>query len=95
MQHLNATYRAEPALYEADFTQDGFEWIDCRDADTSTISFIRKGKGTGDVILIAANFTPVPRLRYRLGVPRGGFWKKSSTATQTSTAAAATGTLAA
>lgn len=76
VQHLNATYRAEPALYEADFTQDGFEWIDCRDADTSTISFIRKGKGTGDVILIAANFTPVPRLRYRLGVPRGGFWKE-------------------
>jgi len=76
VQHLNATYRAEPALYEADFTQDGFEWIDCRDADTSTISFIRKGKSTGDVILIAANFTPVPRLRYRLGVPRGGFWKE-------------------
>ena len=76
VQSLNATYRTEPALYEADFTQDGFEWIDFRDADTSVISFLRKGKSTGDMVVIAANFTPVPRIDYRLGVPRGGFWKE-------------------
>jgi 1,4-alpha-glucan branching enzyme len=76
VQSLNALYRQEPALHEADFTRDGFEWVDFRDADTSVISFLRKGKSTGDLFMIAANFTPVPRIQYRLGVPRGGFWKE-------------------
>jgi 1,4-alpha-glucan branching enzyme len=76
VQSLNAAYRREPALYEADFSQEGFEWIDACDADASVISFLRKGKKTGDIILVAANFTPVPRIGYRLGVPRGGFWSE-------------------
>jgi 1,4-alpha-glucan branching enzyme len=76
VQSLNAAYRREPALYEADFSQEGFEWIDACDADASVISFLRKGRITGDVIMVAANFTPVPRIGYRLGVPRGGFWSE-------------------
>ncbi len=76
VQSLNAAYRREPALYEADFTQEGFEWIDACDADASVISFLRKGKKTGDIVIVAANFTPVPRNGYRLGVPRGGFWSE-------------------
>ncbi len=76
VQSLNAAYRREPALYEADFTQEGFEWIDACDAEASVISFLRKGKKTGDVIMVAANFTPVPRIGYRLGVPRCGFWSE-------------------
>jgi 1,4-alpha-glucan branching enzyme len=76
IQSLNAMYRNEPALYEADFSRDGFEWIDACDADASVISFLRKGKSTGDIIMVAANFTPVPRISYRLGVPRGGFWSE-------------------
>jgi 1,4-alpha-glucan branching enzyme len=76
VQSLNAMYRNEPALYEADFTNEGFEWIDSRDADASVISFLRKGKRTGDTFVVTANFTPVPRIHYRLGVPRGGFWRE-------------------
>ena len=76
VQSLNAAYRAEPALYQADFTREGFEWIDAGDADASVISFLRKGTKTGDVIMVVANFTPVPRIHYRLGVPRGGFWRE-------------------
>jgi 1,4-alpha-glucan branching enzyme len=76
VQDLNHLYRTEPSLHEADFEQAGFEWIDFRDADSSIIIFARKGKTSGDIMLAAANFTPVPRLSYRVGVPRGGFWRE-------------------
>ncbi len=76
MKDLNHFYRTQPALYEQDFTQDGFEWIDFRDWEKSIISFIRKGKTSGDTILVVCNFTPVPRLNYRVGVPHEGFWRE-------------------
>jgi 1,4-alpha-glucan branching enzyme len=76
VEDLNHVYRSEPALHELDCDGHGFEWIDCDDSQQSVVSFIRKGKNTGDIILIVANFTPVPRLDYRLGVPRGGWWKE-------------------
>jgi 1,4-alpha-glucan branching enzyme len=76
VQDLNRIYRSEPALYEVDFSNEGFEWIDFHDAESSVISFMRKGKRTDDIIVVAANFTPVPRLNYRLGMPRGGYWRE-------------------
>ncbi|TAM82873.1 MAG: 1,4-alpha-glucan branching protein GlgB [Acidobacteria bacterium] len=74
VEDLNQTYRREPALYEIDSDPAGFEWIDCGDSDQSVLTFIRKGHSTDDVILVACNFTPVPRTNYRIGVPRGGYW---------------------
>lgn len=71
---LNHLYRSEPALHERDLEPSGFEWVDCSDAESSVISLLRKGKSTEDKILIACNFTPLPRLNYRLGVPSGGSW---------------------
>ena len=76
VRDLNRTYANEPALHELDFEPGGFEWIDCNDAMQSTISFMRRGKSTSDVILGACNFTPVPRWNYRLGVPAGGYWRE-------------------
>jgi len=76
VQDLNYLYRAQPALYELDFEQAGFSWVDCNDAEQSMVSFLRKGACTKDLILAAANFTPVPRMNYRIGVPRGGFWRE-------------------
>ena len=73
---LNRVYRSEPALYEHDCDPAGFEWIDCNDAEGSTLSLMRKGKSANDIILIACNFTPVPRLNYRVGAPRGGWWRE-------------------
>jgi len=73
---LNRVYRAERALHEDDVTPHGFEWIDCNDAESSVISLIRKGHTTQDIILVVCNFTPVPRLNYRVGVPRGGYWQE-------------------
>ena len=74
MRDLNRLYATEPALHELDFDAAGFEWIDCNDALSSTISFIRRGRSTSDVFLVVCNFTPVPRLEYQVGVPRGGHW---------------------
>jgi 1,4-alpha-glucan branching enzyme len=73
---LNWRYRSEPALYEQDFHPAGFSWIDCNDAEASVVSLIRRGRTTDDVVLVVCNFTPVPRLNYRVGAVRGGFWKE-------------------
>jgi 1,4-alpha-glucan branching enzyme len=76
VQDLNWFYRSEPALHESDFSPAGFEWIDCNDSDSSVISLLRKGHSTNDLLLVVANFTPVVRYNYRVGAPRGGFWKE-------------------
>jgi 1,4-alpha-glucan branching enzyme len=77
VQDLNWFYRLEPALHELDFSPAGFEWIDCNDSDSSVISLLRKGHSTDDLVLVVCNFTPIPRLNYRIGAPRGGFWKEA------------------
>ena len=77
VKDLNHLYRREPALHELDFGMEGFEWIDFHDADTGVISFVRKGKDKEKMILVACNFTPVPRHSYVTGVPRGGFWEET------------------
>jgi 1,4-alpha-glucan branching enzyme len=76
VEDLNRLYRSEPALYEHDFEPAGFEWVDADDSEQSVISFIRKGKSAGGIVLAVGNFTPVIRFNYRLGVPGGGFWKE-------------------
>ena len=76
VRDINRVYRATPALYQRDFTPDGFQWIDCNNADQSVIVYLRKGQRPEDVALIACNFTPVPRDNYRIGVPRGGWWRE-------------------
>ena len=77
LRDLNAFYMSEPALYERDFEQDGFEWVDFSDWEGSAIAFLRKGGGDGkNQVLVACNFTPVPRKGYLLGVPSGGYWKE-------------------
>ncbi|UCF56982.1 MAG: 1,4-alpha-glucan branching protein GlgB [Deltaproteobacteria bacterium] len=73
---LNRLYKSEPALYELDFDPSGFEWIDCNDSQQSTLSLLRKGRSAEDVIIIACNFTPVPRHNYRVGAPKAGVWKE-------------------
>jgi 1,4-alpha-glucan branching enzyme len=73
---LNRLYRTEPALHELDFGQEGFEWIDFQDWEQSVLSFIRMGRSTRDIIMVVANFTPVRRDQYRVGAPRGGYWKE-------------------
>jgi 1,4-alpha-glucan branching enzyme len=72
LRDLNHLYRSLPQLHQIDFHYSGFEWIDFADSDQSIISFIRKAGDPEDVIVVVGNFTPVPRLTYRVGVPFGG-----------------------
>ncbi len=72
---LNHFYRRTPALFEEDFSGNGFEWVDCRDWEESTLAFLRKDKA-GGVVLVVCNLTPIPRINYRVGVPRGGWWRE-------------------
>ncbi len=76
VEQLNRLYREHPALHELDHDPSGFEWIDCNDSLTSTISLLRKGKSARENIVGVFNFTPVPRTGFRLGVPSGGYWKE-------------------
>ncbi|MBI2988662.1 MAG: 1,4-alpha-glucan branching protein GlgB [Deltaproteobacteria bacterium] len=76
VEDLNRCYRNEAALHELDCQATGFEWIDCSDASASVLSFIRKARSGDEIILAVCNFTPVPRHDYKVGVPRGGFWRE-------------------
>jgi 1,4-alpha-glucan branching enzyme len=76
VRDLNTTYRAEPALHELDCAAEGFEWIDCHDAEQSTLVFLRRGSRADEACVVACNFTPVPRHNHRLGVPWGGAWRE-------------------
>ncbi|MBN1626351.1 MAG: 1,4-alpha-glucan branching protein GlgB [Deltaproteobacteria bacterium] len=76
VKELNRIYLTEPALYETDTDFQGFEWIDFRDADASVVSFIRKDKASRTTLIFIFNFTPAPRLNYRIGAPRRGYYKE-------------------
>ena len=76
VRDLNHLYRNEPALYELDFTAEGFEWVDCDDWEKSVLSFVRKDRHGSGLILVLCNFTPVPRENYAVGVPRAGYWRE-------------------
>ena len=76
VEQLNRVYAEQPALHHLDNEQQGFEWIDCNDSATSTISLLRKGGTPSQNIVVVCNFTPLPREGFRLGVPRGGYWRE-------------------
>jgi 1,4-alpha-glucan branching enzyme len=73
---LGRVYREEPALHERDTDERGFEWVEANDWQSSTLSWLRTGESTDDVVLAIFNFTPVARYNYRMGVPRGGLWEE-------------------
>lgn len=75
VQDLNRLYTSEPALYTLDFDPAGFAWIDSNDAEASVLSFLRRAQD-GSSLLVVANFTPMPRPNYWVGVPTAGHWRE-------------------
>jgi 1,4-alpha-glucan branching enzyme len=73
---LNHLYRSEPALHELDFSGEGFEWVDSHDTDRTVLLFLRKARPGGSTLLVACNFTPVPREQHVAGVPLPGYWRE-------------------
>jgi 1,4-alpha-glucan branching enzyme len=73
---LNRVLRSEPALYTVDFKPEGFRWIQADDYQNSVFAYYRIAKDPNDIIVVAHNFTPVPREKYRIGVPRAGYYRE-------------------
>jgi 1,4-alpha-glucan branching enzyme len=76
VRDLNRLHRSEPALHELDAEPAGFAWMDCADAEQSVVSFVRRARDPGDFVLVVCNLTPVPRHRYRVGVPAPGHYRE-------------------
>ncbi|MDF3076210.1 MAG: glycogen branching enzyme [Sphingobacteriaceae bacterium] len=75
MRDLNHLYKEQSALFENNFSVEGFEWISLDDSVNSVIAWQRKGD-SGESLTFVANFTPVVRENYRIGVPRRGFYEE-------------------
>lgn len=73
---LNRLLTREPALHEVDFAGDGFEWIDHLNRHESALAYVRKAQDPQNCVVVAMNFTPVVREKFRIGVPRAGFYQE-------------------
>ncbi len=76
VRDLNRLYRREAALYETECTPAGFQWIDCSDSEQSVVSFVRRASDPADCVLVICNFTPIPRIDYRVGTPAPGYHRE-------------------
>jgi 1,4-alpha-glucan branching enzyme len=74
---LNRLYRDEPALWEVDFSHEGFQWLEPNDAGANVLAFARWSKDSRRVVVCVANLSPVPRPGYRIGMPRAGEWREA------------------
>ncbi|HEV2316141.1 MAG TPA: 1,4-alpha-glucan branching protein GlgB [Thermoplasmata archaeon] len=75
VRHLASLYRTTPALYRRDYDPGGFSWVEPDDAAQSVLSFLRYGPEGTEPVLVALNYTPLPRPEFRVGVPVAGPWK--------------------
>jgi len=74
VKDLNHLYHNSPALYQHEFEWNGFEWVDCHDAEQSVLSYLRKSDD--EYFIVILNYTPMPRENYRIGVPDPGHYKE-------------------
>ena len=72
--HLNHVADAWPALWRRDTEPGGFQWLDADDASHSMYAFVRWDLDGAAAVVCIANFTPVPRPDYQVGLPWGGEW---------------------
>jgi 1,4-alpha-glucan branching enzyme len=72
VQDLNRLYAAQPSLHQQDFVPDGVRWVEANDHENSVVSMARFARDRRDCVVLIFNFTPVPRLDYRIGVPEAG-----------------------
>ena len=75
-KELNKFYRETPALFEKQFSEEGFEWISFEDTENCVISYIRKGNDPKKNVVVVCNFTPAIIEKYKIGVPSKGKLKE-------------------
>lgn len=71
---LNELYKSEPALYDKQFSSEGFEWLDTSDRENCVVYYTRRGLNSEEDLFILLNLTPIPRENYRIGVPKAGVY---------------------
>ena len=71
---LETIYRDEPALWEVDFSHEGFLWLEPNDATNNVLAFARRSRDGERWLVCIANLSPVPRELYRVGLPKAGRW---------------------
>ncbi|MGA7657082.1 MAG: 1,4-alpha-glucan branching protein GlgB [Methylocella sp.] len=76
VRDLNRLHQTQPALHARDCEPEGFRWIVADDRDQSVVVFARYGEPQDPPVVMAANFTPVPRHGYRIGLPWPGWWRE-------------------
>ena len=76
VQELNALYKTHPALYELQYEEGGFEWVELNQRQEGIIAFKRKGKDPDQTILVVLNMTPVPRHQFPIHVEGKTIWKE-------------------
>lgn len=83
IRDLNQLYRSLSSLYAHEFSQDGFEWLDCQDGAPSVVVYLRRN-GPQHLVVIIFNFAATARAAYSLGVPLPGIYREilNSDATQ-------------
>ena len=74
VKKLNEFYKNTPALWQNDYSWDGFSWIAADDNEQSVIAFRRIDNKKKEIITVC-NFVPVHREKYRIGVPAKGTYK--------------------
>ena len=77
VRDLNRVYRDTPALWDDDFDPSGFYWLEANDAERNVVAFARTSRDPSDVLVCVCNLSPVPRERYRVGLPRSGRWREA------------------
>jgi 1,4-alpha-glucan branching enzyme len=76
VRDLNRTYRGIPALWERDFSPEGFGWIDANDADNNVVSFFRTNADRDRFLVCVCNLSPLPRTGFRVGLPKPGVYEE-------------------
>jgi 1,4-alpha-glucan branching enzyme len=76
VRDINRAYRDEPALWELDFSHEGFRWLEPNAANENVLAFARVSRGGARWLVAVANLSPVVRRGWRVGLPAPGRWRE-------------------
>jgi 1,4-alpha-glucan branching enzyme len=76
VQQLNTLYKAYPALYELQYDEGGFEWVETNQRQEGVLAFKRKSKKKDDDLLVVFNMTPVPKHQFPIHIQGKTIWKE-------------------
>jgi 1,4-alpha-glucan branching enzyme len=76
VQKLNELYKSCPALYEKQFSPEGFEWVNLNHASDGIMVYKRKGLKSKDDVVVLLNVLPVVRNNWTITLAGKAKWKE-------------------